>query len=461
MKLDKILKDLGIDVADRQDNLVKQWKQWYQGNVADFHTYTDYMGLEGSVERTRYSLGMAKVITELWADNIYNPETEVVMGNEDNQEWLDETLERLNFTNNFNRFVEQYFALGTGATVEYIDEKGIARVDFLNVESIYPFEFDNDDVVSCAFISQYDIDTIYIHIHKVNDDGTYTIRNKFYKVKDDEYTEVVYDNIQEEVQSPVKTFQVYKPAVANNINLNNAMGLSVYANALDELKAVDTAFDAFRNEIKNGRMRVYLKEGALSVSIDGKEVKYVNKNQDEFYTLPGDDLNEDGTMITIQAPTLRVDSFIDGLNENLNLLGRKCGLGDNQFSNKEGTIYTNTSQVVSTNSKFYKTRRKHTTLVDNGIQQLIKALYYLEFGKELEDTIAVQFDDSIIHDKEEEFNRSLLLFNQGIISKVTLVQQIMDMTQEEAINFVKQQEEGIEEDIDLEQDITGGEQDDN
>ena len=184
----------------------------------------------------------------------------------------------------------------------------------------------------------------------------------------------------------------------------------------------------------------------------GKEVRYVNKDQDEFYVLPSDDTFEDETFIKVEAPQLRVQSFIDGLNESLNLLGRKCGLGDNQFSSKDGTIYTNTSQVVSTNSKFYKTRRKHASLVEYGLVGMIEALYYLENGRELEDTVAIQFDDSIIHDKEEEFQRSLLLFNQGIISKVTFVEQAMGMTTEEAQDFVARQQldEGIVEVPDFE-----------
>lgn len=452
MKLDNIFKQLDIKPEDKQDSEVSLWKQWYQGRVKDFHTYTDYMGKAGSVTRDRYSLGMGKVVAELWADNIWNPETEIVMGEESNQEWLDDKLEKLNFTNNFNTLVEQYMALGTGATVEYLDDKGITRVDFLTVESIFPYEFDNDDVMSCAFVSQYDKDIVYLQDHKLNYDDTYTITNKFYEKKDDDYIEITYEGIQEEITSPIKMFQIYKPAIANNININNPMGLSIFANAIKELEAVDTSFDAFRKEIKNGRMRVYLKESALSVDIEGKEVRYVNKDQDEFYVLPSDDTFEDETFIKVEAPQLRVQSFIDGLNESLNLLGRKCGLGDNQFSSKDGTIYTNTSQVVSTNSKFYKTRRKHASLVEYGLVGMIEALYYLENGRELEDTVAIQFDDSIIHDKEEEFQRSLLLFNQGIISKVTFVEQAMGMTTEEAQDFVARQQldEGIVEVPDFE-----------
>lgn len=450
MKLDKIFKQLGIEPEDKQDNEVLLWKQWYQGNVKDFHSYTDYMGVAGSVTRNRYSLGMAKVIAELWADNIWNPETEIVV--DTNQEWLDDTLDRLNFTNNFNTLVEQYMALGSGATVEYKDSKGIARVDFLTVENIFPYEFDNDEVLSCAFVSKYDKNIIYVQVHQLNDD-TYTIKNKFYQEKDDDLIEVVMEDIAEEVISPVKLFQIYKPAIANNININNPMGISIYANAIKELEAVDIAFDAFRKEIKNGRMRVYLKESALSVDINGKEVKYVNKDQDEFYVLPSDDTFEDETFIKVEAPQLRVDSFIDGLNENLNLLGRKCGLGDNQFSNDEGTIYTNTSQVVSTNSKFYKTRMKHASLVEHGLTQMIEALYYLEHGNEIEGTIAIRFDDSIIHDKEEEFQRSLLLYNQGIISKVTFVEQTMGLDRQQAEEFVARQQadDGIVEEPDFEE----------
>ena len=131
--------------------------------------------------------------------------------------------------------------------------------------------------------------------------------------------------------------------------------------------------------------------------------------------------------------------LIDFLNTQLNLLGRKAGLGDNAFSFDEGTIYTNTAQVISTNSKFYKTRQKHSVVMEENIIDMIKALYLLEFDRELEAPISVHMDDSIIHDKEDSLNRALQLNREGIVPDEYVVMEILGMTEEEAIEFLKRQ----------------------
>ena len=436
MNLNKIFEELGYELQDRQEEHIELWKQWYQGDVKDFHNYKTYMGTIGSKDMRRHSLGMAKLASELWADSIYNPETHILIGSESKQSWLDKLLGRVDFTNRFNNLVELYFALGTGATVQWSTKDNEPMLDFVTVEQIYPFKFKGGDVVSCSFVTKVVVDSeelIYINAHIQNKDETYTIRNHYIRVKDDDtFEEVIVEDVETEYQSKVKLFQIYKPAIANNINIGNPMGISIYANAIDEMKIIDTSLDAFNTEIRNGKMKVYLREGALDSNINGNKLEMVSKNEDIFYVLPGDQTNEDGSLITVQAPSLRVGDFINGLNQSLNLFGRKVAFGDNYFTNDNGTIYTNTSQVISTNSKFFKTRQKHASIVEQNIISMIRALHYLEFGTELVEDIDVQFDDSIIHDKDLEFKNNILMLNLGMLSKVQFMMKHGDMTRENA-----------------------------
>lgn len=442
MELEKIFKELEISVIDKGTELIDVCTQWWKGKVDDFHEYTDYQGVElGNVTRTRSSLGIAKIGVEIWADNLWNPETLVLIGDDTKQQWLDDKFNEIDFTSNINNLMELTFAQGIGATTQYRDAKGKTYVNFIYANNIFPMEYDNDTCVSCTFVTQWDSDTKYIQAHRLQDDGSYLIENHFYQsLENNELQKVYIEGVEETFVSEERLFQLYKPAIANNYNVGSPVGISVNANALDELQAVDLAYHGLKTETKNGRLRIYLKSHALSIDVDGeKKQAIVNKNQDEFYVLPGDDVNDDGTFIHVQAPTLRVQSFIDSLNEAMNLYGRKIGLGDNQFYSEGGTIYTNTEQVISTNSKFYKTRRKHATIVEQSVRQLVKALYYLEFNERLEDTVSVQFDDSIIHDEQKEnsfWERRLI---NGDISRVQFWQETQGLTLEEAIEFEERQ----------------------
>lgn len=430
------------------------WRNWYQGFVPNFHEFTAYAGTDAKQSRKRFSLGMAKVISELWADYMYNPETEVKIEDEAIQEWWDNKDHDIAFSSNMNNFMEQVFALGTGATVQYKDGLANTNVDYIRYDMIIPLETLNNDILSCAFVSEYNEDTIYINIHERQVDGKYVIYNTYCKVdNNDELQEIeTLDGVAEAFTSPVKLFQIHKPAIVNNKVLGSPYGVSIFGNAEDELKASDIAFDALTKEVDHGKIRIYLREGALEIGIDGNEKTQTFSKSEEFYLLKGDDVDQDGQLITVSTPQLR-EVLIDFLDTHLNVLGRKCGLGNEAFSNKDGTIYTNTAQVISTNSRFFATRQKHGTLMIENIINLVKGLYWLEFGKELEKPISVHMDDSIIHDKEEETKRMLSLNLQGKISDEYLFETIFDYTEEQAIAFVKRQRElmGLEEDIELEE----------
>ena len=88
---------------------------------------------------------------------------------------------------------------------------------------------------------------------------------------------------------------------------------------------------------------------------------------------------------------------------------------------------------------------------------MIRALHYLEFGTELVEDIDVQFDDSIIHDKDLEFKNDILMLNLGMLSKVQFMMKHGDMTRENAESHFKElyEDENIiqEEDIEASEEI--------
>lgn len=423
-----ILTQIGIKVIDRQESDVLIWQQFYEGNVKKFHEYIEYQGNE-SVTRKRKSLHMAKVISELWSDNIINPETNFFTG-KSSQEWLDAYVDNHNIKGRLNAFYELVFAFGIGATVQYRDIDRKAVNQYVRYDNIYPFEVINGEITGCAFASQ-DNNITFVQIHR-KQGALWVIQNLYFDESGKRLSNE--GRAMETFLSQEKLYQIHQPAIVNNINIGNPMGLSVFANAIEELKSVDIAYDALDKEIRNGRMRVYIQGEAL-VYNSGSERPLFNKDQDEFYLLPPDAKNPDGTLIKVEAPTLRVEQLIENLKTQLNLLGAKCGLGDNAFYSDGGSIYTNTEQVVSSNSKFYKTRTKHATNLHTSLVEMIKGLYYLEHDKILTETCYVEFDDSIIHDKDAEYNRTMQLFNAGLIDRIEVYMQIYKMSEKEAIEF--------------------------
>lgn len=447
MDIKKILVGLGYSPLDRQEKEAETWAQLFKGKIRGFHEYSEYMGSE-RVTRERKTLKMAKAISELWADNIINPETKIVIQDEIAQEWWDNLDEEQGITPDLNDLMELTFALSNGATVQNKTKNDYVHQQYVQNGSIYPLRVEHREIVAVAFASEMANGDTYIQIHdKVGD--KYEIKNLFFNEKGDP---IVKEGIEEEFTSEVKLFQLYKPAIVNNVTLGNPLGISIFANAIDELKAVDIAYDALDKEIRNGQMRMFV-QGSLLYFDKGKQAMIFDKNQDAFYLLP--EQEENGELLKVVAPTLRVEQLINNLEKQLNLLGSKCGLGDNAFHSKDGTIYTNTTQVVSTNSKFYKTRQKHATRIERSLIEMVKALYFLEFGKELTESIYVDFDDSIIHDKEAEKKQLMLELNAGVISPIQYIMDTRNITEEEATEFYNKQVQWMSQGEDVEEE--GGE----
>ena len=80
----KKLNELGYEtlIDDDMISYQQEWLGWYQGFVDGFHEYTAYEGTGHKQKRKVFSLGMGKVISELWADYMYNPETTEIIEDE-------------------------------------------------------------------------------------------------------------------------------------------------------------------------------------------------------------------------------------------------------------------------------------------------------------------------------------------------------------------------------------------
>ena len=131
---------------------------------------------------------------------------------------------------------------------------------------IYPLSWDNGDITECAFGSVRVVDEkerIYLQIHRkgIAEDGEdsdmYYIENKYLDA--DTGDEVALpDDIDDIVPTGYNKplFQIITPNICNNVDLDSPMGISVFANAIDQVKGCDLVYDSYMNEYVLGRKRI-------------------------------------------------------------------------------------------------------------------------------------------------------------------------------------------------------------
>ena len=453
------------DVKDALQTYIEQWKSWYAGNVKNFHNYWGFNGLKKK-KRQRFTMNMAKEISEDWADILWSEKCKISMANEKSQENFDELINSLDLYSLINQSIEKSGALGTESAVVrvydlmqnedgmYIDVSNAKTgVDLVDIDWIYPLSWNNKGITECAFGSvEYAKGQKYIvlSVHKKDEkSGNYIIYNHLFKDTNGNLSEITEEeNTMKEfdTKSNIPWFAIFKPLLTNNLFNNSPFGIPHYANAIDNMKAVDIAFDALKNEV-DSRRRTFVRANMLNY--DSGEGKMVfDENDDSVYVLPKDATKDD--LIQSDSEDLRTDKQIETLNTELNILGNKVGFGENHYHFNGQTLSTATA-VVSSNSKLFRRKKKLEIGYESAIYDLVKAICYAssQFGIYKIDTndMVIQFDDSIIEDKEAESNRALREVNAGLMGKAEYREKIYGETPEIAeqeIQKIKEQDPSLQ-----------------
>lgn len=411
------------------------WKSWYDGDVKSFHRYRVYNGLQ-HVDCRRYTMGMAKKVAEDWANLLLNEKVAITLEGKAEQEFFDNVCKENNFAVKSNEMQELKSALGTAAYVvrasgvEVDRESGSItgsmgasiKIDYVTAPNIFPLSWENGIVKECAFSSaatERDKAYTYLQIHRLGDDGKYIIENRLYS----ESAEVELSAVKALANVPPlvhtgsanRQFVIDRLNIANNVDNTIPLGIAVFANAIDQAKGVDIAYDSYINEFVLGKKRVMIKPGALK-DLDGNPV--FDPNELYYYVLPED--TTDGDVIQPIDMTLRTAEHNAGLQDMLNALSSRCGFGENHYRFDSGSIATAT-QVISENSTLFRTIKKHEIILEDVLKELCRIV--LRLGNSIQGVglnedveISIDFDDSIIEDKETDFTRDMRMLDAGIMN---------------------------------------------
>ena len=434
MNANEIIKKVtGKDKLYDMESYINNWLEWYTGDVKSFHNYTIYNGKK-QIAMKRLTLNMAKRVCEDWANLLLNEKTDITVEDKHSQEVLHRCLVDCKFWQKGNEGIEKTFALGIGAFIVVVDNIGTneegqlvdvtkskVKVKFVNATKIIPLTFEEEEIMECAFINVNSGNT-YISIHLKNEQGNYEIHNISCK---GDGNNLVYNNDEDhtvfDTGNSLPWFAIIKPNVANNIDINNPLGVSIFANAMDNLKEIDLVFDSYANEFILGKKRIFVnaKDWAVN-SKTGEEYDVFDSNDVVLYVLP--EADDGKQIITDQTQALRVQDHITALQNQLNLFGYKCGLGTEHYKFDSAGVATAT-QIISVNSEMFRNIKKHEIILEEALITIVKAMLYAinTFTNEKVNEnaeITIKFDDSIIIDESAERTQDLLDVNAGIMSKV-------------------------------------------
>ncbi|MDR4139191.1 phage portal protein, partial [Bacillus cereus] len=136
------------------------------------------------------------------------------------------------------------------------------------------------------------------------------------------------------------------------------------------LQELDVAFDSFEREFRLGKKRIIVSTSAVKTIVDpmtGEMRRYFDANDEAYESL---ELGMDSGAVKEISFELRVEEHVSAINALLNILSMQTGFSTGSFTFDSEGLKTAT-EVVSQNSKTYRTRNGHVTIIEEALKDLI------------------------------------------------------------------------------------------
>lgn len=454
-------KKYGIKLSTTYYEKIKTWRYWWEGFVDKVHSYRE-LGVDNAPrQRKMYRLGMAKRVAEDWASLMLNEKTLIAVEHKPSEEYLqgkDGTggvFADTNFWAEGNELMEKAFAFGTGAFVAraegakvsdsgkiVADKECKPAIEYLDALSIIPLSVSKSKITEVAFVSEFTKKgkpCCYLETHMIGEKGNYIIENECFEIdggdlKPCDLPEGMAERI--DTGSPRPWFAIVYPNIANNIRDNNGLGLSVYANATDNLLGVDIAFNNFLRDFRLGGKKVFYNKTMLQTNEKGQTITPDDVVQ-QLFQMVGDGMDFDAKQMAQEYnPSLRVTENKDGIQAQLDYLSFKCGMGTRRYQFEAGGVKTAT-EYTGERQDLVQHANKHMIPLEAAIKTLCAALLYI--GKEFcgadcdpDTVISVNFEDGFFIDDETLRERDRQDVREGLMNKWEYRQKWYGETEEEA-----------------------------
>lgn len=247
-------------------------------------------------------------------------------------------------------------------------------------------------------------------------------------------------------------FGLFRMPSSNDIDLHSPLGLSAFADAIEELKDLDIAYSRNAEEIVDSRRMVMIDDRLVQKPAykdeKGNVVRPQVKLPKFFKALGGMDSEETYHEIN---PQLNTELRKSGINQQLSLVGVKCGFSNGYFVIDEKTGVVTATQVESDDRRTIQLIKDVRDAIQSGLDDLFYAqsvfadLYNLSPVGEYE----AQYDfGDITYNEEEDRMRNLTLANSGYIPKWQYLVRFEGYSEEEAKAAVaeasgEQQKDGL------------------
>lgn len=413
------------DCIDKWQRIYRDAPEWRQ---------TAKGGLFSRGKRQLLRLNMAKVLCDSLSALTFSEQCEIVLDSPEYQKYIDDTLTANGFWKQLPELLSKAYAMG-GAVLKCYLSGGKPRIDYITADRFVPVSWDGSGVHSGILCGTYTKGRDYYHLLEFMQPGRSEF--KLFRAASDaelgrecplaEMFPELGERVEYEGGEPV--FAYFRPFVSNNSDYDVPLGMSVYANCIDTLRALDTVFDSFQREFILGKKRIIVPSSCVQMIVDpetGEPTHYFDADDEAFMALRHED--GENLKITDNTTELRIEQHVSAINAYLNILCMQTGLSAGTFSFDVQQGMKTATEIISQESKTARTVKNNKNLLTEAIETVVRALVQLGvMSGELparEYTVTVGWNDNIIIDDNTLIDNNIKLVSAGLKSKVKAIMEV-------------------------------------
>lgn len=442
-----------IEITDQMIDKINLWRRLYENKPPwKIKRWTDDRGV--LQERELYTLNLpssiasevARLVTLEMESNITGSNTEEI-----NELYQKQILDGIKIR------TEYAVALGGIIFKPYIFNGKLATT-FYYADEFIPVRFSTNgellEVVLIDIVYQNDKKYTKLEYHEQKENAV-IIRQYLYESNKhsdnlgtpvelsavDRWADLEGEIIIENRDKPV--FSYFKMPLANQVDMDSYVGVSIYSKAIDHIKQADMLWNETDSEYIRSSKKVFASDELFKRDEQGN---ITGEIPDEIVVLHPEGGKED-FVYKEYVPQIRNKEYHEGLENIKRTIEFNCGLAYGTLSELEEVAKTAT-EIKASRQRSYTTIADIQKALEESLLEVVDIMvfYYNQLynNKVGEYEVSFDFDDSLVVDNEQEQRTYLLEVQAGIRSIESYLKAIYDMTDKEVAETIPGGDELLE-----------------
>lgn len=419
--VERYLTTLGYKLPVVAYQIIAQCDDWYRAKVTDAHRRQTVQGAHYTLERMGFAARAA-------ADDANLCEVVEVNPGEQAYDTVRGILKKNRFDSQFRKQLELCSAEGTAACYVRLEDAdvyddgtlrgGEIRLNYVEAARYIPLRVVNGQVIEAAFYGTettppgVTLTTLVMYTLTKETPGAPEITPKVkryactVRVFDDQ-GKLIPERSQDVLLGTVKPFAVLQTAMANPIENMEGFGYPKIYPTIPILACLDAGFTALKGDIETSEKLTLINEALCKFDDAGRPIPPNEQMKRRFVSL-GEKMPQEGSLVHEITPDVRIEKFRDVMELLFGLLSQSFGYGSKKYSlDKSANVVQTATQYVGERQDMLLELNRQRQEAREYITDIVHAILYFvnayQGGSyDTEGDVLVDFDDSLVNDRETE-----------------------------------------------------------